>query len=86
MWDPCTSRVIVTRDVICVKLMHFQPDTIAGVLELEDMQDVLDDVEDVCADDAMSDASVTPLKLGGNVTWHNPVVTVSTVSRVTQSG
>ena len=86
MWDPHTSRVIVMHDVIWLKHMHFQPDNVARVLELEDVQDVLDDIEDVCADSVMSDASVTPLKSGGNVTWHDPVVTVPTTSSVTQSG
>ena len=86
MWDPRTARVIVTHDVIWLKHVHFQPDDITGVSELEGTGDIIDDMEEIHAYDATSDTSVTPPKSGGSVTWNDPVVTVFTTSRVTQSG
>ncbi len=35
MWDPSTMRLVVMHDVIWLKKLHFQPDDMAGVLELE---------------------------------------------------
>jgi hypothetical protein len=56
-----------------------------GVLEIKDMHDVGDDME-VGTDNATSGVSVKPPKLGGSVTWNNPVVTVPTASGVMRSG
>jgi len=88
MWDPQTATItiIVAHDVIWLKHMHFQPDDITGVLELENMQGIVDGIEEVHADNATYDMNVTPQKSGGSVTWNHPVVTIPTASRVTQSG
>jgi hypothetical protein len=51
--------------------MHFQPDDVTGILELEDTQDISDDME-LCTDKVVSEASVIPLKPGGYVMWNDP--------------
>ena len=60
-------RVIVTRDVIWLKCMHYQPDDTTGILELDDAQDIGNN-DEVSADDATSTDSVSPSKKGGNIT------------------
>ena len=60
--------------------MYSQPDDIVSVLKLGAMQYIIDDMEEVWADNATSDVSVTPPQLGGSVTWNDSVVTVPTAS------
>ena len=59
--------------------MHFQPDDMAGVLELDTTEDLGNE----------SDApvnTVDPVKLGGNVMWSDPVMTEPTRNMVTRLG
>ena len=55
--------------------MHFQPVDIVGVLELDNVLHVTDDVDEIPVDDMMSVMTVVPSKLEGSVTWNNPIVT-----------
>ena len=38
------------HDVVWLRHMHFQSDDITGVLELKNIQDIVDDMKEVCAD------------------------------------
>ena len=81
MWDPSTMRVVVMRDVIWLKKMHFQPDDVANVLEL--------DTEIGLEDESESNTAIKPfesVKLGGNITWSDPVMTEPTRNTVTRLG
>ena len=67
------------RDLIWLKHLHFLPDDVTGVLELDTVEDFGDN----------GDKPVTnnvPLQLGGEVMWRSPVVTEPTRSGVTRSG
>ena len=56
-------RIVVMQDVTWFKCMHFQPDNITG----EAMQDIIDDMDDVHANNVTSDMSVTPPQSGGSI-------------------
>ena len=60
MWDPSTMRVVVTRDVIWLKQLNFQPDDVTGVLEL-------DTTEDFGHNDDMAVQNNLPLMSGGKL-------------------
>ena len=61
-------RVVVTRDVIWLKRLHFQPNVVTGVLEL-------DTTEDFGHDGDTPEQNNLPHYLGGEVTWSDPVET-----------
>ena len=65
--------------------MHYQPNNITGILELDDAWGIIDD-NDVGTDNVTSDDSVAPSKMGGNITWSDPIVsvTVTTASGIIQ--
>jgi hypothetical protein len=79
MWDPSTMRVVMTRDIIWLKRLHFQPDDVTGVLEL-------DTAEDIGNNGNTPEQINLPLKSGGKVTWSDPAVTEPTRSGVTRLG
>ena len=79
MWDPTTMRVVVARDVIWLKRLHFQPDDVTGVLEVDTAEDIGNNCD-------MPEQMILPLKLGGKVTGSDPVVTEPTHSGVTRLG
>ena len=79
MWDPSTMRIVVTHDVIWLEKLYFQPDDMAGVLEL--------DTEEGLDNKSESDTAMTPfksVKMGGNITWSDPVMTELTSDTVTR--
>ena len=79
MWDPSTMRVVVTRDVIWLKQLHFQTDDVTGVRELDTAED--------CGDNGNTTVpNNLPLQAGDEVTWSDPIVTEPTRSGVTRSG
>ena len=80
MWDPSTRRVIVTHNVIWLKKLYFQPNDVAGMLEL-DAEEGLDNKSE--SDTAMK--TFERVKLGGNI-MGNPVVTEPTRNMVTRLG
>ena len=62
MWDPSTKRVVVMHDVVWLKRLYFQPNDVAGVLEL--------DTEEGLDNKSENDTVVKPfkhVKLGGNI-------------------
>ena len=54
-------RVIVKRDVIWLKYMHYKPNDTTDILKLDDAQDIGNN-DEVSADDATSKDSVSPSK------------------------
>ena len=81
MWDPFTKRVVVVHNVIWLKKLYFQADGMAGVMEL-DTEDCLDNESE--SDTAMK--MFKRVKLGGHVTWSDPVVTKPPCNMVTTLG
>ena len=69
MCNSVTAWVIMTRDVIWLKKMFFKGDS-PEVIKL----DTLTELEN---DETLTEANNQPEKPGGNVTWHNHVVTTS---------
>ncbi len=72
------ARVIVTHIVIWLKKMSFKSDSL-DVIKL----DTLADLEN---DETLTEANNQPEKLGGNVTWHNLVMTTTDGNCVTLLG
>ena len=81
MWDPSTMRVAVMGDFIWLKKLHFQPDDIAGVLELYTIEGIDDSSKSTTQANDFKN-----VKLGGNITWSNPVVMEPTHNLVTRLG
>ena len=78
MWDPSTRRVIVTRDIIWLKRLHIQPDEVAGVLDLDRVED--QDTSDILVN------TVKTGKTGGKVAWSDPIVTAASQNTVIRLG
>jgi hypothetical protein len=79
MWDPSIMRFVVMRDVIWLKRLHFQPDDVTGMLELDTAEDFSDNSNKPVQNNL-------PLRLGGEVIWSDPIVTEPTHSGVTRLG
>ncbi len=71
----------MTNDVIWLKKMYFQPDDVAGVLEL--------DTEEGLGNKSESNTVMKTfehVKSGGKITWSDPVMTELTRNMVTRLG
>ena len=90
MWDVQTSRVVVSRDVIWLKLMFFKDDA-TGVVDLDSIEDLetelgpelgiglgMKNEDDVTA---TGPSDNQPDKPGGRVTWGTPLVTGHSTTR-----
>ena len=70
---PVSDELCLSGMVLWVKHVYFQPDDIAGVLKLEELQDINNGI-DVCIDNGPPIVNVTPSTPGGSVTWNDPML------------
>ena len=95
MWDSCTTRVVVSRDVIWLKRMFFKNDA-TGVIDLDTIEVIEDDsglesgagLGPIDGNDVVSKgpANNQPFQSGGGVRWSTPLVNMPGDVRTTRSG
>jgi hypothetical protein len=95
MWDSCTTRAIVSCDVVWLKRMFFKDDA-SGVIDLDTFGAIENDVGSETGaglgsgdgSDIMREGPTDnqPYQPGGRVTWASPLVNTPSEVCMTHSG